>query len=283
MRGSRKVLEFDGSRSDFTPYGFTCELWTPTRMPKADRHNEIELNFLESGTLTYLLGGQRLMIGARRLVGFWGAVPHQILDWETTKPYYVVTLPLAWFLSCGLPARFVQPILAGELAVDPVATSSDALRLRRWVEDLGSGDPLRARAAELEIQGRLLRLAHVLSGHSATTRDVVRTQAALGRADQLACYIASHYLEPLSSASIAKAVRLHPNYAMTLFRETFGSSMLEFLVRHRVSHAQRLLVTTSDSVVAIANASGFRSLSRFNEAFKRTCGLAPRDYRAAHR
>lgn len=75
---------------------------------------------------------------------------------------------------------------------------------------------------------------------------------------------------------------LHPNYAMGLFREAFGTTMSNFILQHRISHAQRLLVTTDDAVIDIAFASGFQSLSRFNEAFKKACGSSPRDYRNAH-
>ena len=58
------MKQFDARRPEFSPYGFTCELWTPARMPRPDRHNEIELNLLMAGSLTYLLGGQRTTIEA---------------------------------------------------------------------------------------------------------------------------------------------------------------------------------------------------------------------------
>ena len=66
-RYSKLIERFDASRTDFTPYGFTCELWVPTPMPRPDRHNEVEMNFLPSGTLTYLLGGTRITVEAGRL------------------------------------------------------------------------------------------------------------------------------------------------------------------------------------------------------------------------
>src|SRR5205823_5206608 len=77
-------------------------------------------------------------------------------------------------------------------------------------------------------------------------------EPALSHADQIACYIARHYSEPLTADQIAKAVGLHPNYAMNLFRKAFGTTMMHFLVQHRISHAQRLLVTTEDPIIEIA-------------------------------
>jgi AraC-like DNA-binding protein len=281
-----RTVEFDSSRSDFTPYGFTCELWSPTPMPRPDRHNEVEINFLQSGSLTYLLGGRRTTVEAGRLVLFWGAIPHQILKWETTRPYFVATLPLASFLSWGFPDHFARPILAGAIVTDPVSTPGDSARFQQWVSDFHSPQPLFERVAQMEIQARLLRLSATLSPKKASSRKAAKSGApnpALGRADQIACHIAQHYAEPLTAAEIAKNVGLHPNYAMGLFRKAFGTTMVDFLVQHRLSHAQRLLVTTDDPVIQIAAAAGFQSLSRFNEAFKRSCGCAPRDYRKAHR
>jgi AraC-like DNA-binding protein len=107
--------------------------------------------------------------------------------------------------------------------------------------------------------------------------------AALSRADQIACYIARNYQHPLTSESIAEALGIHANYAMNLFRKTFGTTMSAFIVQHRISHAQRLLVTTDNAILNIALDSGFQSLSRFNEAFKTSCGCAPRDFRKANR
>ena len=70
---------------------------------------------------------------------------------------------------------------------------------------------------------------------------------------------------------------------MNLFRKAFGTTMTAFITQHRISHAQRLLVTTDDAILDVALASGFQSLSRFNEAFKAACGCSPRDYRKVHR
>ena len=67
---------FNHIRKEFTPYGFTCELWTPQEMKRPDRHNEIELNLLRSGALYYLMNGDQIEIHAGRLAVFWASIPH---------------------------------------------------------------------------------------------------------------------------------------------------------------------------------------------------------------
>ncbi len=285
-RNSKFYKHFDNSRADFMPYGFTCELWDAREMPRADRHNEIELNYLTSGSLTYLLGGHREKVEHGRLTMFWAALPHQILQYETRHPYHVVTLPLPSFLNCRLPSTLVRPVLEGKIVADPIKHTDDESGFIRWFEDLQSGNPLREQAAEMEIHARLLRLALALPGRKGRARNTTHEpppEPSLTCADQLACYIARQYMEPLTADDIAHAVGLHPNYAMALFKKTFGTTMVEFLLQHRLTHAQRLLVTTDLPITDVGGSSGFQSLSRFNEYFKDACGCAPREYRKAHK
>ncbi len=173
----------------------------------------------------------------------------------------------------------VHRILEGELVIDTAIDAGDELKFQRWERDLQEDDPVCDRAVNLEVQARLLRLSRVIA-----KRPTVRPpDPTLSRADQLACYIARNYQEPLTVQTIAESNGLHPNYAMNLFRRAFGTTMTTFITRHRISHAQRLLVTTGDAILDVALAAGFQSLSRFNEAFKTACSCSPREYRKAHR
>ncbi len=247
-------------------------------MSRPDRHNEIELNLLTAGSLTYLLGGQRTTAEAGRIGIFWAAIPHQIVDVEGDSPYFVVTLPLSEFLRAGLDMGFVNRILQGEFIVDLIQNNWDELSFRRWEQDLKTDNRVLQRAAGLEVQARMLRFSSgTIVGKVATS------MATLTRADQIACYIAKNYQQPLTSKSIAEALDIHANYAMNLFRKTFGTTLTAFIIQHRISHAQRQLVTTDEAILDVALDSGFQSLSRFNEAFKAGCGCAPREFRKANR
>lgn len=273
---------FDPSRGDFAPYGFECQRWTPKVMPRANRHNEIELNILRSGSTTYLCGGRRVRMLAGRMSAFWAAIPHQLVEVASDEDYYVVHLPLAWFLQAGMPEVFVARLLRGEVVTEPDVGRGDAdwALFARWAEDLAADGELARRVVLLELEARLLRLA------AATTPGARRAtveRAAANKVEAMAMFLAGHYTEKLPVERIAAEVGLHPNYAMTLFRRSFGVTLVEYLTQMRVSHAQRLLATTDAKILEVALSSGFHSLSRFNEAFVRICGSPPSRYRARHR
>lgn len=286
---SKLMISFDASRPDFAPYGFTCERWTPRLMERPDRHNEIELNLLTSGSLTYLLGGNKVIIGSGRLAVFWAAIPHQIVATTDEAEYYVATIPLVWFLQSQFPGRFVHSILQAHVVLepDPLSGPADEQRFEQWVRDFLTAQPIPKRIVLLEMKARLLRLALGMPQRKTCRRKRPSPQFLLGpgaltRAEQMACFIARHYTEPITAGEIGSSAKLHPNYAMVLFRKTFGMTMIDYVTQHRISHAQRLLVVTNEKIVEVANASGFNSLSRFNDAFKKSCGCCPREYRDRH-
>jgi transcriptional regulator GlxA family with amidase domain len=60
-------------------------------------------------------------------------------------------------------------------------------------------------------------------------------------------------------------------------------TLIDYISQHRVNHAQRMLVTSDESILNVAFSSGFHSLSRFNAVFKTYAGCTPRTYRRNHR
>lgn len=279
------MISFDPNRPDFTPYGLTCVRWNPAPMLRPDHHNEVELNLLATGSLTYLLGGRKVRVQAGRLAVFWAAIPHQILECETQGEYFVATIPFAWFLQFKLPDEFVQTLLRGGLLSEPEAGRERADRgiFAQWETDLKRAGKGTHEIVMLEMQARLLRLAGAQPATEAgTVRRGVLPAGRLNKVEKMACFIAQRYTEPLTVEQIGAAAGLHPNYAMSLFKKTFGTTLIDYLTHHRISHAQRLLATTDKKIVEVGFSSGFNSISRFNEAFRRACGCSPRDYRHRH-
>jgi AraC-like DNA-binding protein len=280
---------FEESRPDLAPYGFTCEVWEPQPMRRADRHNEIELNLAATGSLTYLLGGRRVTVRARHLSAFWAATPHQVLSSTEVSFYYVVTVPLAWVLGWGLPEPFVQGLLGGAVIEEPDdrVADLDMMRFAQWHADLAPGHDSVEETVLLEVKARLLRLAASAPAAARGSRGQ-RALASAGdgapsHVEQLAGFVARHYREPIDLDEIAAAVGLHPDYAATLFRKTFGVTPTRLVLQHRIMHAQRELVTSDAKILSVALDAGFGSVSRFNAAFRAACGCSPREYRRMHR
>jgi AraC-like DNA-binding protein len=256
--------------------GFKSWSGSVALMSRPHRHNEIELNLIECGFMTYVFGGQHITVGEGCLALFWAAFPHQVIQVGDGTIAHWVTLPLRQFLAWQLERHFTERVLNTPVIVEPNTSAGDLLLFQQWQQDFKAPSDAHRRVVLLEVEARIRRLA--LSTHIETT---TLSPAPSHRAEQIASTIAAHYAETVSVGEIAARVGLHPTYAMTIFREHYNMSILECLTQYRVAHAQRLLVTTELKMIDIAHQSGFGSLSRFYAAFKQVCQQTPAQYRGS--
>ena len=192
----RFCTTFDNRRRDFAPYGFTCEIWEPRQMPRPDRHDEIEINFLDRGTLTYLIGGQRVVVHPRQVTAFWAAVPHQVIAFDNVNFYYVVTVPFGWVLQWGLPESLLTALTQGQIVADtnPARSALDCQMFDQWHKDIASR-PGEHEIVVLELHARLLRLADSVVARWALIGCIrcecsLAQQTNLDKAELMACFVA---------------------------------------------------------------------------------------------
>ena len=281
MNLSKLPRSISNQRQNDQHFGLTCWHGQPAMMQMAHRHGEVELNLIIRGQVTYVHRDSYVTISAGQLAAFWAAVPHQLIGRSEDCEFYYVTIPIETLLAWELPADFVNALLCGDLVIDPSGenSSTNVELFARWYADLADG---RAFLALMEIEARMWRLALAVQKHTPSLSATHLYCPAIGRNSKsilMARYIIQNYREPLTVQGIAEQVGLHPNYAMSSFKQTYGLSILEFVTKYRIAQAQRLLLTTDETVLAIALQSGFESSSNFYVAFKRYVGRSPRTYR----
>jgi AraC-like DNA-binding protein len=66
---------------------------------------------------------------------------------------------------------------------------------------------------------------------------------------------------------------------MRYFKETMGTSFVDYLKEYRLTMAARLLLSSDSSILAIASEVGFDNLSYFNRSFKKQYKVTPSQYR----
>jgi len=92
----------------------------------------------------------------------------------------------------------------------------------------------------------------------------------------------ARYFEPLDVDDLASAAGLSRFHFSREFRRAFGESPHAYLLTRRLERAATLLTTTDRSVAEICFEVGLQSLGSFTTSFKRTYGLSPAAFRAAH-
>ena len=102
-------------------------------------------------------------------------------------------------------------------------------------------------------------------------------------ADALA-QLEQRYTNPhLQLSSLATDVELSPAYLARLLKASTGLTFLQHLRRHRVEHAERLLLRTMMSIKEIGAECGYNSSGSFGRDFRRVHRCTPGAWRATHR
>jgi AraC-like DNA-binding protein len=261
---------------DTEPQGLAAGWGGAAAKKDGQQHGELELNFVYTGGLRIFIGGRFVDVPAGSLSMFWAAMPHQVVEVLPKTEFMFLHVPLSRLLRYGLPGPFLRKVLAGEVVVDAQSPAWDAELTRRWVADVNGTEPVAWRTCELEVEARLRRLAWKRQQKTAARAAENKAQK---QVEAITAFLAESYRDDISTADIGRAIGLHPNYAMTLFRRECGMSIWQYLIRLRLAHAQLMILTTDKTVLAIALESGFGSLARFYAAFTRDCGISPGEFR----
>ena len=97
---------------------------------------------------------------------------------------------------------------------------------------------------------------------------------------KLESFLNEHYSNPkLKFDELMEHFQISRSYGCELFKKYLGKPFREALREVRIEKAKSLLEETLLPISEIAESSGFRSSSRFREAFKKLYGISPRAYR----
>ena len=178
------------------------------------------------------------------------------------------------YLPADIAVKYLEDdrrvLHTGEPMVNVVEVWINEQGLRDWV--VTDKYPLRDRA------GTVVGLIGTLQSF----QDRRRQLAHLGPVGAAADYIEGRLDSPLSLAEVARSVGYSERHLERLFRQVFGMSVWQFVVRSRVHAAARALTQSDRTITQIALAYGFCDSSAFGRAFRAITGQSPKEYRRRH-
>lgn len=93
-------------------------------------------------------------------------------------------------------------------------------------------------------------------------------------------YVEAHLLDNVRTRQVAQAAHVSLQHFCRVFRQTTGETFTDYLGRRRVERARQLCANPQLTITEVALGSGFRSLTWFDQVFKRHTGQTPRQFRA---
>lgn len=94
-------------------------------------------------------------------------------------------------------------------------------------------------------------------------------------------HIETNLGQPIRSQDLAASLSLNPCHFSRAFRNSFGASPLEYIIRRRIERAQGLMLSTDAPLSQIALECGLADQAHFSRLFRKTVGQTPRAWRRA--
>ena len=110
-------------------------------------------------------------------------------------------------------------------------------------------------------------------------REMVRQDTEVWLIRRIDEYLEEHYAQDVTLSSLAEMVHYHPSYLSRFYKQHTGKNIMARLYEVRIEHARQLLEDTGLKVGEISAKCGFCSTKYFNQAFKRSAGCTPVEYR----
>lgn len=121
----------------------------------------------------------------------------------------------------------------------------------------------------------LLTLIMSESWHPDSHRTAVKKQSM----QQIKSYLDEHYREHITLDQLAEQFFINKYYLTRVFRAEYGTTILSYLDRVRVSQAKQLLRFTDRTAEEIGTHVGIDEPGYFNRVFKKVEGITPGEYR----
>ncbi len=266
LYGGRTVIIYENQRF---PPGRLCFVlhW----------HDRMELLLLHKGSIRVQVGEETVVAAAGDVVVIGPTRPHTAVALESGATYSVYMFDVAALRSENPKiCETLDAIAAARKRFRPIVTDRAIARACRELSALRKrrqpGDELTETGLVYLLLGRLCA-AHLAEDQPVET----------GRFSEVTDYIAAHYAEPLTTASLSARFGYVEAYFSRRFKALLGLPPMTYLRVVRLEAACERLRRGEEPLHRVALSCGFSDQNYFSRCFKRHYGMTPTEYAAAQR
>ncbi len=247
-------------------------------------HDEMEIIYIKKGHGYVTVDFKQYKVSGSTIVLILPGQLHSIEQYDDLSMEYE---NIIFNVNMLLPrtedtssTRFLRPLLNGQITVpcvfsiinphyDAISACLDAC------DEICKTKP---EGYDLYIKGKLFEFFYILCNRCRNEKNP-RTAKSLDKMKAILKFIENNYMHKITVADAAAHVEFSESHFMRYFKESMGTSFIDYLREYRLTMAARLLVASDASVLTIATEVGFDNLSYFNRAFKNYYGMTPSKFR----
>lgn len=249
-------------------------------------HDEVELIYIKKGTVTITVDFAPHTVAAGTIALILPGQLHSIEQYKTESVEYenIIFHPgilISKKADTG-STDYLTPILSGALPV-PLLYTPDSPHYSMIAACVDANDDIsRTNPAgyQLFIKSQLFMLFYILANKCLLGEVPKKDYKSLEKMKLILKYVENHYMEKITIEDMANELGISQSHFMKYFKNTMGTSFIDYLNEYRLTMASRLLVSSDSSILTIAEEVGYDNLSYFNRTFKKRFAMTPREYRA---
>lgn len=261
-------------------------------------HNCLELNLVEKGSGTYIIGGKLYEMEPGDIFVINNSEHHLALHNSEDLTLTVLVLESGHLWRSPSGVDYLKPFLGRSESFSNRITSAeeDYVQMKQVFEWLKQEllleidvsdenvDNIWEKEDMLVVEATVKLLLSLLYRYYEKKEELAggkpnSTDYLFGPIGKVFSYINEHFAEKITLEELAKESSLSRTYLSRYFKELTGQTLFSYIQQTRLQYASYLLQTSKKTITEIAVESGFGNLSYFNRVFKKTYGRAPGKFR----
>lgn len=270
---------------DFPYNTYPCSIPLDFEEVPSHWHDEMEIIYVKKGKGLITVDFRQYIVKAPTIVLI---IPGQLHSIEQLEDFSMEYENILFHPNMLLPKQndtsstdFLLPLLKGTINVPTVFTPVYPYyqNLAAPIDACDEICKTKPQGYELYIKSQLYQLLYILNNRCRNLSKPIKSKRTLDKTKLVLKYIENNYMQHISVADIANIAGFSESHFMRYFKETMGTSFVDYLKDYRLTMAARLLATSESAILDIASEVGFENLSYFNRAFKKRYGMTPSQYR----
>ena len=270
---------------DFPYNTYLCSIPLDFELVPPHWHDEMEIIYIKKGRGIVNVDFKESHVSALTLVFILPGQLHSIEQYEDeTMEYENIIFDYSMLLSKkkdSVYEDFLKPLTHGKITV-PTVFSQVYPYFTDLVSPIDACDEIcktKPQGYQLFIKSMLFQFFFILDNRCRNLTTPKNNRKAIDKMKIILKYVENNYANKITISEIADVIGFSESHFMRYFKETMGTSFIEYLKDYRLTMAARLLQSSEDSILNISAEVGFDNLSYFNRSFKARYGITPRQYR----